>query len=109
MKKIIFMLCCIGFLVISGCGEDQLTPEDFGKHYAEKKFSGMGCNLEDLEYTVTEEGEDKAVVEIKGDIQYEEKISLIKLEGKWLLASEVAKPEKKESTAEAAPKNKIQH
>lgn len=109
MKKVIFMLCCIGFLVVSGCGEDQLTPKDFGKNYAEKKFNGMGFDLEDLEYTVTEEGDDKAVVEIKGDIQYEEKISLVKQEGKWLLASEAASPEKIESAVKVAPESKVQH
>lgn len=103
MKKVFFMLCCIGFLIVSGCGEDQLTPKDFGKNYAEKKFSGMGCDLEELEYTVTEEGDDKAVVEIKGDIQYKEKISLVRQEGKWLLASEAATPEKTESKVKAAP------
>jgi len=109
MKKVVFALSCIGFLIISGCGKDQLTPEDFGKNYVEKKFSGLGCDLEDLEYTVTEEGTDKAIVEIKGEIKYEDKISLVRQEGKWLLASEAAKPEKTEPPKKAATENKAQH
>ena len=91
MKKIAFAVCCICFMIISGCGEDHLTPEDFGKDYVEKKFSGLNCNLEDLDYTVTEEGDDIATVEIEGKIKYKEKIFLVKKNEKWILASEAAK------------------
>ena len=109
MKKVIFTFFCICLLVVSGCGEDQLTPKDFGKNYVEKKFSGLSCDLEDLEYKVTEESEDKAVVEIEGEIKYNEKIFLIKQEGKWLLASEATKPEKAKPPKIEAPEQKVQH
>jgi len=108
MKRVIFALCCIGFLIIFGCGEDPSTPENFGKNYIEKKFNGLGCDLGDLDYKVTEDGEDKATIEIKGKIKYKEKLYLIKLDGKWLLASEACKLENPKTQKKAAPEKKAQ-
>jgi hypothetical protein len=108
MKKIFFAMSCLCFLIISGCGEDHLTPEDFAKNYVEKKFKGLNCDLEDLDYTVTEDGEDMAIVEIEGEIKFEEKISLIRINEKWVLASEAAKPEKSEAKSKTAPEKKAQ-
>ena len=109
MKRIILAVCCICFLMISGCGEDHLTPEEFGKSYVEKKFQGMNCDLEDLDYTVTKDSEDMATVEIEGEIKYNEKLSIVKKNEKWILASEAAKPEKPETPKKAAPEKKAQH
>lgn len=91
MKKALILLCCIGLLTVCGCSSDSATPEDFGKNYIQKQFSGIPCNLEDLDFTVTEEEDNKATVTIEGDIKYKETLCLEKKDNQWILASGIAK------------------
>jgi hypothetical protein len=101
MKKTLIFLCCISLLAVYGCGGDNATPEDFGKNYVKKKFSGIKCDLDDLDISVSEDEENKATVTIEGEIKYEETLSLVKKGDKWILASDAAKLPQK---AKDAPK-----
>ena len=108
MKRIIALICCLGLMAIYGCGSDSTTPEDFSKNYVKKMFGKIPCDLEDLEYTVTQDGDDKATVVIEGEIQYKETLALVKRDGKWIAACEAAKLDQKakEAVKKAAPETK---
>ena len=118
MKKTLLVMGCFGFLItigLMGCGGDpEMTLEEFSKQFISEKFKGAIVDLDDLDYTVIDEDEDKAWVKIEGDIEYEETISLEKQGKKWVLASSVVKPEPVEAVkapapAEKAPAPKAQH
>lgn len=110
MKRIIALICSLGLLAIYGCGSDSATPEDYSKNHVKKLFNKIPCDLDDVEYTVTTDGDDKATVVIEGEIQYKETLSLVKKDGKWILACEAAKLDRKaeeEARAQKAePKEK---
>jgi hypothetical protein len=108
MNKIIALICCVGLLSVYSCGGDSATPEDFGKNHVKKVFSGIACNLDDLDFKVTKEGDDKATVVIKGDIKYKESLALVKKDNQWILASDAAKLSTKEKAAlkKAEPEKK---
>ena len=78
MKKAILLLCCLSLLTVFGCGGENATPEDFGKNFIKQKFSGIDCDLDDLDITVTNEEENTATVNIEGEIQYEEWLEVAK-------------------------------
>jgi len=108
MKKVLVLIFCMGLLAVYGCGGDSATPEDFGKKHVKKIFSGISCDLDDLDITVTEVGDSNATIVIEGDIKYKETLSLIKKGDKWMTASEAAKVEQKEKETrkKAAPEKK---
>lgn len=103
MKKLLVVLACIGALVMVGCG-DKETPETFGKKYIEKKFENINCQLDDLDYSITDETDDSATVTIEGKITYKEELHLIKKDGQWVVGE---KAEVKEA-APAAPAKKVE-
>lgn len=112
MKKLFVVMACIGALVMVGCGEKE-TPESFGKKYIEKKFENINCDLVDLDYSITEEGEDAATVVIEGKIKYKEEIHLVKKDGKWMVGAKAAKKESAKAEvkedAHAAPAKAVEH
>ena len=97
MKKQLLVMGVIGILstgLLLGCGGDKgKSPEAFGKAYVTEKFKGAIVDLDDLEYTVIEDEAGNARVKIEGEIAFEETISLVKQDGKWVLASKAAAPE----------------
>ncbi|MBU1169671.1 MAG: hypothetical protein KKD44_08925 [Proteobacteria bacterium] len=112
MKKLLVVMACAGALVVVGCG-DKETPETFGKKYIEKKFENINCDLVDLDYTITEEGDDAATVLIEGKIKYKEEIQLVKKDGKWIVGKKAAKKEaaavEAKEDAHAAPAKTEEH
>ncbi|MFH2066308.1 MAG: hypothetical protein ABIK15_13995 [Pseudomonadota bacterium] len=111
MNKILVLICCIGLLSVYSCGGDSATPEDFGKNHVKKVFSGISCNLDNLNFTVTEEGDDKATVVIEGDVKYKESLALVKKDNQWMPAADAAKLSAKEKAAakKADPEKKAAH
>jgi len=103
MKKTLILLCCLSLVTIYGCGSDSATPEDFGKNYIQKQFSGIPCDLEDMDFTVTEEEDNTATVTIEGDIKYKETLCLVKKDNQWVLAQGAAKKAQKESPKKDLP------
>ncbi len=90
-----------------------MSPEDVSKNYIAEKFKDVGCDLSDFDYEIIQDGEDTATIEIEGEIEYKEIISLIKQDGKWVLASEAIKAVKKEDEGvkkvEEKPEEKAAH
>ena len=100
MKKAVFVCIGIVMLVFIGCGffGKGATPEGVAEKYIGTKFEKIGCDLSGLKYTVDEK-EDKATVKISGNIKYEEKIDLVKKDGKWKIAVLTVKDRKEEPEA----------
>ena len=90
MKKIIYLCMILSVLMLFGCGKD--SPEDVAKDYVKKQFkldNADKLDTSDLKYTVTEDQEgNNATVKVSGNIKYEEKIHLIKENGKWIIGKE---------------------
>ena len=80
----------LSVLMLFGCGKD--SPEDVAKDYVKKQFkldNADKLDTSDLKYTVTEDQEgNNATVKVSGTIKYEEKIHLIKENGKWIIGKE---------------------
>lgn len=113
MKKLLVVLACVGALAVMGCG-DKETPETFGKKYVEQKFENINCELEDLDYTITDESDDAATVLIEGKIKYKEELQLVKKDDKWVIGNkndnpEDVKAETKEATHEEPAKKVEEH
>ena len=107
MKKVFVVFCCIGALVLVGCGGKE-TPETFGKKYVEKKFANLNCDLAGLKYTVTEDGKDAAKVVIEGKINYKEEIKLVKKDGEWVVGVKESKKAAPEKTADVKKETKAE-
>ncbi len=107
MKKILVALCCVGLLVIAGCGGDSDDPVGFSKNYIEKKLGGNNCDLSKLKYKVVDESDENAVIKISGTIEYLEELALEKKDDKWVVSAKAPKhvPAKKE----AQPKKEADH
>jgi len=109
MKKLLVLFCSAGVLLMVGCGSDKVTPEDVGKKYMEKRFSGAEANLTELNYTVVDAGDDMATVEIEGSITYKEQIFLKKKGGKWVVSEEAPEAVEAVAVAEAAEPEEAVH
>lgn len=108
MKKVSVVVGIIGFIAILGvigCSDKAKSPQDVAKSYINEKFKSETCNLENLDYKLIEEQEGAVKVKIKGEIKYEEVISLIKQGDEWVMgtADAAATTEKSHDTVEAAP------
>ncbi len=113
MKKALLIGVSILVCIVVGCGffGKGDTPEGVAESYIETKFENIKCDLSDLEYEI-EEQEETAIVTITGKIKYNEKISLVKQDDKWMMATglikkvkaEKKKPEAKKASAHKAEK-----
>lgn len=106
MKKVSIGIGVLGFIAILamvGCGEKIMSPEDVSKLYIGEKFQGIPCDLEDLDYDIVSEEEDATQVKIEGKIKYEEVVSLIKKDGKWVIGEKPAAEPVETAHAATAP------
>ncbi|PIE71667.1 MAG: hypothetical protein CSA22_02255 [Deltaproteobacteria bacterium] len=99
MKKMFIAVSCLSLLAFAGCGDKEMTPEDFTKAIVEKQFEGLNLNLKNLDYDTEQAGEDMAMVTVKGKIPYKKVVQLVKQDDKWILAAEANLP-----TARNTPK-----
>lgn len=113
MKKALLVLGCIGFLAafsIVGCGGDkELNAEDFTKSVIAEQFKGDVCDISDLDYKVIQDDGETATVEVEGEIEYKDILSLVKKDGKWMLASAVVKAEEKAAEPVEKAEEKAEH
>jgi 5-formyltetrahydrofolate cyclo-ligase len=89
MKRASVIMGIIGFIAILGvvgCGEKVKSPQDVAKGYIDEKFKSTGCDLANLDYEVSEEKDGSVKVNIKGEINYDETITLAKQDNKWVVA-----------------------
>ncbi|MBW1841369.1 MAG: hypothetical protein JRI75_06205 [Deltaproteobacteria bacterium] len=102
MKKIICIVCCLGFFTVTGCDilKKAPPPEAVGKKYIEERFKGAGFDVSGLQYTVVNQAEDKASVKISGTIAFNEELQLVKKDGIWQIKTE---------TEETLPEPKKEH
>lgn len=86
MKKIALTGVLLSVFVIAGCGSD--TPDKVAKSYVKDNVNfskSLDADCKGLEFVVVEENDEKAVVEVKGAVQYEGELKLLKNEGKWVV------------------------
>ncbi|MBU0993554.1 MAG: hypothetical protein KJ737_13745 [Proteobacteria bacterium] len=96
MKKVSVIAGIIGFVIILavvGCGEKAMSPEDVAKTYIDAKFKDVASDLDDLDYKLVEEEDGAVKVRIKGKIKYEEVLSMVQQDGKWVMGSKAEKAE----------------
>lgn len=107
MKRVSVLVGIIGFIAILGvvgCGEKVKSPQDVAKGYIDEKFKSTGCDLSDLDYEVGEEKDGSVQVTVKGEIEYNETVTLSKQENQWVVAVKTA-----DSTESAAKEKEAVH
>ncbi len=90
MKKGV-LICCFCFCVVIIIGYVFLThksdPVDIARDYVEELFIGIECDLTGLKYTITQESDYAAKIKISGKIAYEDELTLVKEDGKWVITT----------------------
>ena len=87
MKKILCVILVLGLAVVFGCAQDE--PEAVAKKIFEQQVAGhQGLELDTsgLVYTIVDQGDDTAVVNISGNMAVKAAIPLAKKGGQWVLA-----------------------
>lgn len=107
MKKIIIGVCVavVVFFGLKAC-KNGVDPVDFAKAQVNAKFEGLNCDLSKLDFDKVEVTDETALIKVEGKILYNEEISLVKENGKWVVgaapveeAEEDAPAEKKDAHA----------
>jgi hypothetical protein len=104
MKKVLSLMIVVSMFLMFGCS--KTTVEDAAKAYVKKQFEiskDAKLDLSKLKYTVTEEGDEKATVNVVGTIAYEQQIFLVKDGRKWKVGTKKAEPVK-----QTAPTEKVE-
>ena len=86
MKKIICLILVLGVAVIFGCAQEK--PEAAAKKIFEQQVAGHeGIELDTsgLIYTLTEKGDNRALVEVSGNMAVKAAIPLVEKKGQWVL------------------------
>ena len=87
MKKIFCVMLVLGVVVMFGCAQDE--PKAVAKKIFEQQVAGhQGLELDTsgLVYTIVDQGDDTAMVEISGNMAVKAAIPLAKKGGQWVLA-----------------------
>ena len=98
MKKIICLILVLGMAVMVGCAQEE--PEAAAKKIFEQQVAGhQGLELDTsgLVYTISEQGDETAVVEISGNMAVKAAIPLEKKGTQWVLAVPKGEPDEKEA------------
>jgi hypothetical protein len=86
MKKIICLILVLGVAVMFGCAQEK--PEAAAKKIFEQQVAGHeGIELDTagLVYTIVEQGDNRALVEVSGNIAVKAAIPLVEKKGQWVL------------------------
>ena len=87
MKKILCVLLMLGMAVMVGCAQEQ--PEAAAQKIFEQQVAGhegLELDTSGLVYTIVDQGENAAVVEVSGQMAVKAAIPLAKKGGQWVLA-----------------------
>ncbi|ROQ91158.1 hypothetical protein [Desulfosoma caldarium] len=95
MRRFLFVLMALGFVVSFGCAKKE--PPDVAKAYVNEqiaKHKGFQLDTSKLKYQVVEQTEDSAKVSVTGTIKVKSVLSLVKKGNEWVVAekAEVHKP-----------------
>jgi hypothetical protein len=86
MKKIICLILVLGVAVMFGCAQEK--PEAAAKKIFEQQVAGHeGIELDTsgLVYTLVEQGDNSALVEVSGNMAVKAAIPLVEKKGQWVL------------------------
>jgi hypothetical protein len=86
MKKIICLILVLGVAVMFGCAQEK--PEAAAKKIFEQQVAGHeGIELDTagLVYTIVEQGDNRALVEVSGNMAVKAAIPLVEKKGQWVL------------------------
>ena len=86
MKKIICLILVLGVAVMVGCAQEK--PEAAAKKIFEQQVAGhegMELDTSGLVYTVVEQGDNSALVEVSGNMAVKAAIPLVEKKGQWVL------------------------
>jgi hypothetical protein len=86
MKKIICLILVLGVVVMVGCAQEK--PEVAAKKIFEQQVAGHeGIELDTsgLVYTIVEQGDNSALVEVSGNMAVKAAIPLVEKKGQWVL------------------------
>ena len=86
MKRILCVILVLGVAVIFGCAQEK--PEAAAKKIFEQQVAGHeGIELDSsgLVYTLVEQGDNSALVEVSGNMAVKAAIPLVEKKGQWVL------------------------
>lgn len=86
MKKIICLILVLGVAVMFGCAQEK--PEAAAKKIFEQQVAGhegMELDTSGLVYTIVEQGDSSALVEVSGNMAVKAAIPLVEKKGQWVL------------------------
>jgi hypothetical protein len=86
MKKIICLILVLGVAVMFGCAQEK--PEAAAKKIFEQQVAGhegMELDTSGLVYTLVEQADNSALVEVSGNMAVKAAIPLVEKKGQWVL------------------------
>ncbi|MCB2168242.1 MAG: hypothetical protein KQI78_11295 [Deltaproteobacteria bacterium] len=86
MKRTLCVILVLGMAVMVGCAQEK--PEATAKKIFEQQVAGhegMELDTSGLVYTVVEQGDNSALVEVSGNIAVKAAIPLVEKKGQWVL------------------------
>lgn len=86
MKRTLCVILVLGMAVMVGCAQEK--PEAAAKKIFEQQVAGhegMELDTSGLVYTVVEQGDNSALVEVSGNIAVKAAIPLVEKKGQWVL------------------------
>jgi hypothetical protein len=99
MKQLIGLILVIGLAAMIGCAQEQ--PEAAAKKIFEQQVAGhegLELDTSGLVYTIADQSDDHATVEVSGDMAVKASIPLARKGGAWVLAM----PSAEKDTEDAA-------
>lgn len=109
MRKAIICLMVAGLILFVGCAEQN--PEDAARKIVDQQVKvhhqGFELDTSKVVYKVVEQEDDKAKVEVSGDIAVQAVIPLVMQDGEWVLDMPTGKAPAKKAhpkPADKAPK-----
>ena len=102
MKRITCLMLVLGVAVMMGCAQEE--PEAAAKKIFEAQVGvasheGLEMDTSGLVYTIVDEGDNEAVVEVSGNMAVKAAIPLVKEKGQWVLAMPVEEAAERETEA----------
>ena len=100
MKRILCVIFVLGVAVMFGCAQEK--PEAAAKKIFEQQVAGhegMELDASGLVYTVVEQGDNSALVEVSGNMAVKAAIPLVEKKGQWVLDVPTVEPSGEVSAA----------
>ena len=86
MKKTLYLSLLLALVVMVGCAQEK--PEAAAKKIFEQQVAshqGLELDTSGLVYTIVEQGDKSALVEVSGNMAVKAAIPLVEKKGQWVL------------------------